>query len=81
MNAFRAYFNVDLGGSNGVRSYRLNFGENDVVTGIIEIHNSECIMHNYAGAKGWYTISGVKLNGKPTQKGMYINNGKKIVIE
>ena len=79
MNAFRAYFNVDLGGSNGVRSYRLNFGENDVVTGIIEIHNSECIMHNYAGA--WYDLQGRKLNGKPTQKGMYINNGKKIVIE
>ena len=28
----------------------------------------------------WYTISGVKLNAKPTQKGIYINNGKKFVI-
>ena len=29
----------------------------------------------------WYTLNGVKLNGMPTQKGVYINNGKKIVIK
>lgn len=29
---------------------------------------------------GWYTINGIKLNGKPTQKGVYILNGKKIII-
>ena len=30
---------------------------------------------------GWYTLNGVKLQGMPTQKGIYINNGKKIVIK
>ena len=30
---------------------------------------------------GWYTLNGVKLNEMPTQKGIYINNGKKIVIK
>lgn len=30
---------------------------------------------------GWYTLNGVRLNGKPTKKGIYINNGKKIVIK
>ncbi len=29
---------------------------------------------------GWYDMSGRKLDGKPTKKGLYINNGKKIVI-
>ena len=29
----------------------------------------------------WYTINGVKLNGVPTQKGMYIRNGKTIMIK
>ena len=29
----------------------------------------------------WYTLNGVKLNGMPTEKGVYINNGKKIVIK
>jgi len=30
---------------------------------------------------GWYDMNGRKLSGKPTTKGMYINNGKKIVIK
>ena len=29
----------------------------------------------------WYTLNGVKLDKKPTKKGLYIFNGKKIVIE
>ena len=32
-------------------------------------------------AEGWYTLNGVKLQGIPTQKGIYINNGKKVVIK
>ena len=31
--------------------------------------------------EGWYTINGVKLQGMPTEKGIYINNGKKVVIK
>ncbi len=30
---------------------------------------------------GWYTLNGVKLQSAPTEKGIYINNGKKIVIK
>ena len=30
---------------------------------------------------GWYTMDGVKLSGKPSSKGMYINNGKKVIIK
>ena len=29
----------------------------------------------------WYTIDGRRLQGKPTQKGMYIVNGTKVVIK
>ena len=29
----------------------------------------------------WYTISGLLLPKKPTQKGVYIFNGKKVVIK
>ena len=32
-------------------------------------------------AQGWYTLNGVKLQGVPTEKGIYINNGKKVVIK
>ena len=31
--------------------------------------------------EGWYTLNGVKLQGVPTEKGIYINNGKKVVIK
>ena len=29
----------------------------------------------------WYDLSGRKLDGKPTQKGLYIHNGKKVVVK
>ena len=30
---------------------------------------------------GWYDMNGRKLSGKPTTKGVYINNGKKVAIK
>ena len=33
------------------------------------------------GSDSWYTISGVKLNAKPTKQGVYINNGKKVMVK
>ena len=32
-------------------------------------------------AEGWYTITGIKLEAKPTEKGVYIYNGKKVSIQ
>ena len=32
-------------------------------------------------AEGWYTIGGVKLQSAPTEKGVYIKDGKKFVIK
>ena len=29
----------------------------------------------------WYSIDGRRLNGKPAQKGVYINNGKKVIVK
>ena len=31
--------------------------------------------------EGWYTLDGVRLDGKPSAKGIYINNGKKVAIK
>ena len=31
--------------------------------------------------EGWYNLNGVKLEGVPTEKGIYIKNGKKVVIK
>ncbi|MBP3837859.1 MAG: discoidin domain-containing protein [Prevotella sp.] len=46
-------------------------------TGIETIENRQLTIAN----EHWYTISGMMLNGKPTTKGIYIYNGKKVVIK
>ena len=33
------------------------------------------------GQEGWYNMNGQKLNGRPTESGIYIVNGKKLVIK
>ena len=30
---------------------------------------------------GWYTLDGRRLSEKPTQSGVYINGGRKVVIK
>ena len=30
---------------------------------------------------GWYTLGGRKLSGKPTAKGLYINNSRKVIVK
>ena len=81
LKPFRAYFQLNNGLTAGeptslVRAFALNFGEE--TTGIISIHNSQCTIHNEAGA--WYTLDGRKLQAQPTRKGLYIHRGKKVVI-
>jgi hypothetical protein len=29
----------------------------------------------------WYTLQGVRLNGAPKQRGIYIRNGKTVVVK
>ena len=48
------------------------------VTAISEVKAGE---FQEVKADGWYTINGVKLMEAPTQKGIYINNGKKVFIK
>ena len=43
----------------------------------IEYNNREAITNNREG--NWYSADGVKLQGEPTKKGIYIRNGKKVV--
>ena len=36
---------------------------------------------DYTDSDAWYTLSGTRLNGKPSAKGLYIVNGRKVVIK
>jgi hypothetical protein len=44
-----------------------------------EIRNTDDTNRTDADCR--YTLDGRKLQGKPTQRGIYINNGKKVVIK
>ena len=74
----RGYFRLNgltAGDKAGVRSFVLNFG--DETTGVGHTEITEITEKGEA----WYTLDGRKLSGKPAQRGVYINNGKKIIIK
>ena len=75
IGAFRAYF--QLGGTAGVRQFVLNFDGDGTQNGIGHTEITE--ITEKAGA--WYTLDGVRLDGKPTKKGLYIHGGRKVVIK
>ena len=80
--AFRSYFQLNNGlvcgepdQSGGVNAFVLNFGHgNETAISLITYPSSLTF-------DAWYTIDGRKLIGKPTTKGIYINNGRKVVIK
>ena len=45
-------------------------------TGVIEVNGVKEVNDD-----SWYTVGGRKLSGKPTAKGLYIVNGKKMVVK
>ena len=73
INAFRAYFTVDLGGAS-IKEFKMYFGPEDEET---SIDNVQCSMFNVQ-SENIYNLSGQRLS-KP-QKGINIINGKKILF-
>ena len=77
INACRSYFSIAAGSS--VKEYKLDFGDGEEYADGIE--NVQCSMFNVQCDDGWYSLSGHRLSGKPTAKGIYIENGKKVVVK
>ena len=76
LRSFRAHFEIPTNdGTPAAREFVLDFG--DESTSLREISNEQLVISNY----DYYTLDGRKLDGKPTKKGMYIVNGKKIVVK
>ena len=80
LNAFRAYFQLDDASAATLKRTVINFGEGfgDDATGVIAMDDGQCTMDDVAGA--WYDLSGRRLPGKPTKKGIYIVNGRKVAV-
>ena len=76
LKTFRCHFYVPAdGGVAGARAFVMNFEEGET-TGIITMSDVRSEMSD-----GWYAIDGRKLSGKPSVKGVYVNNGRKVIIK
>ena len=84
IGACRAYFQLNNGimagdPASGIRSFVLNFG--DDTNGITEAEANSSFFTLHSSFQGWFTLDGRKLNGQPTTKGVYIHNGRKVVMK
>jgi hypothetical protein len=57
------------------------FEEIDGSTTAIKSVSTDNLGSNKLDAKGWYNLNGMKMDGAPLQKGVYIKDGKKVVIK
>ena len=72
----KAFFQLDKVDES--RTFTMIF-EDGETTGVTLIDNGKLTIDNEAGS--WYSIQGVRHDGKPTRSGLYIFNGKKIVVK
>lgn len=75
IGAFRGYFELHLSEGQQAKSIQLNFGEEE--TGIEAVHDSRFMVQNPA----WHTLDGRRLSSSPSAPGLYISNGRKIMVK
>ena len=73
LGACRAHFDLGTSGAPDMNIV-LNFGDETT-----EIRTTNYT--NYTNSDEWFTLSGTRLSVKPTQPGLYINNGRKVVVK
>ena len=74
IGAFRAYFEkLVQEGPAEVKAINLNFGD--------DTNSIQTISNETSSNEDYYTIDGRRLNEKPATAGLYIINGKKVVIK
>ena len=75
LKCFRAHFYVPAnGGGAPARAFVMDFGDGET-TEIIGVTADQ------RSASATYTLDGRRINDLPTQKGMYIQNGRKVIIK
>ena len=76
LNPYRAYLLHKYGTStSGGEVKGIYISGFDELTGVqtVEIESTE--------TGNWYSLQGVQLNSRPTQRGIYLNNGKKVLVK
>ena len=77
-------------GATKIKAFRAYFMLNEVLSGVAEAKVRFMVDEDAAAIEGitpdmedgvWYTLDGRTLNGKPTERGVYIVDGKKVLIK
>ncbi|MBR4366803.1 MAG: hypothetical protein IKP43_08500 [Bacteroidaceae bacterium] len=77
IKGFRGWFELDaVLGEETDFGANIRFVVNDEANGIHDIGQE-----GVKAKEGYYTLDGRKLSSKPTQRGVYIENGKKVVVK
>ena len=79
IGAQRAYIRIGDDGAwmtRSLTSFDIDFGHGENVTGIISTSAA-----TRDDAQGWYTIDGRRLSGQPTASGVYVHDGRKVLIK
>ncbi len=76
IGAFRAFFRLNGITAGDVATTRLFFGDKES-SGIADVD----LKSSSRLQRGWYTLDGRKLEGKPTKSGVYVSRGKKVVVK
>jgi hypothetical protein len=76
LKCFRAHFEIPA--TAEARAFQINFDDEDL-TGIVNIGRQSLDIERAAGT--WYSLDGRKLSTQPQLKGVYIHNGKKVIIK
>ena len=79
LNCFRAHFYVPadpVTGQQLARRFVMDFGNGENTTGILTV-----TADTSATTTGIFTLDGRRLQAEPTEKGVYIVNGKKTIIK
>ncbi len=80
IGSFRVFFQLQNGiqmgdPSSGVRAFTVNFGEGEE-TAINTVTVDATPLRS-----GWFTMDGRRLNGQPAQRGVYLHDGRKVVVK
>jgi len=89
IGAFRSYFTLNNGlTASDISHARLLFGDDETtsLSEEIRVKSEEGLARRPEGESQfapaqWYTLDGRKLQGKPSKRGLYINNGLKVVVK
>jgi hypothetical protein len=73
------YMQLGSGSDTNAETRIISIGGEGTATGIEAVENIQYSIFNFQ-SDSWYDLQGRRLSGKPARKGLYIRNGKKVVM-